>query len=92
MSLQRSLLFTVFLAPGALPALAADGDFAGTVDIGGGRKMYLECRGTGSPTVFIVPGGRAAADEWTERLARLRRCREVHAGLRLRPPGNAARR
>jgi pimeloyl-ACP methyl ester carboxylesterase len=65
MWLRRSLLFTVFLAPGALPALAADGDFAGTVDIGGGRKMYLECRGTGSPTVFIVPGGRAAADEWT---------------------------
>src|SRR4051812_1673979 len=28
--------------------------------------MYLECRGTGSPTVFIVPGGRAAADEWTK--------------------------
>ena len=65
MWLRRSLLFTVFLAPGALPALAADGDFAGTVDIGSGRKMYLECRGTGSPTVFIVPGGRAAADEWT---------------------------
>mgnify|MGYP001940368298 CR=1 FL=1 len=65
MWLRRWLLFTVFLAPGALPALAADGDFAGTVDIGGGRKMYLECRGTGSPTVFIVPGQRAAADEWT---------------------------
>ena len=64
MWLRRSLLFT-FLAPGALPALAADGDFAGTVDIGSGRKMYLECRGTGSPTVFIVPGGRASADEWT---------------------------
>ena len=46
------------------PRLAADGDFADTVDIGGGRKMYLECRGTGSPTVFIVPGGRASADEW----------------------------
>ena len=28
--------------------------------------MYLECRGTGSPTVFIVPGGRASADEWTK--------------------------
>ena len=43
----------------------ADGT-PGQVDIGGGRKMYLECRGTGSPTVFIVPGGRAAADEWTK--------------------------
>jgi pimeloyl-ACP methyl ester carboxylesterase len=63
---RRSLLLTVFLAPGALPALAADGDFTGLVDIGSGRKMYLECRGTGSPTVFIVPGARAAADDWTK--------------------------
>jgi pimeloyl-ACP methyl ester carboxylesterase len=62
---QRSLLLTVFLAASALPAFAAAGDFAGPVDIGDGRRMYLECRGTGSPTVLIVPGGRAAADEWT---------------------------
>jgi pimeloyl-ACP methyl ester carboxylesterase len=48
-----------------MPAIAADGDFAGTVDIGGGQEMYLECRGSGSPTVLIVPGARAAADEWT---------------------------
>ena len=65
MPLQRSLVLTLFLAPAATPAFAADGDFAGLVDIGAGRNMYLECRGTGSPTVFIVPGGRAAADEWT---------------------------
>jgi pimeloyl-ACP methyl ester carboxylesterase len=31
-------------------------DFAGLVDIGGGRKMYLECRGRGSPTVVLVSG------------------------------------
>ncbi len=38
---------------------AADsGDFAGLVDIGGGRKMYLECRGTGSPTVVLVAGAQ----------------------------------
>ncbi len=60
------LLLAVFLAPSALPALAAGGDFTGLVDIGSGRKMYLECRGTGSPTVFIVPGGKAAADDWTK--------------------------
>jgi pimeloyl-ACP methyl ester carboxylesterase len=66
MLIHRSLLLAVVLAPGALPALAAGGDFSGLVDIGGGPKMYLECRGTGSPTVFIVPGGKAAADDWTE--------------------------
>jgi pimeloyl-ACP methyl ester carboxylesterase len=31
-------------------------DFAGLVDIGGGRKMYLECRGQGTPTVVLVSG------------------------------------
>ena len=66
MSLQRCLFFTLLLAPIASPALAESGDFTGLVDISGGRKMYLECRGTGSPTVFIVPGGKAAADDWTK--------------------------
>ncbi|HEY4272900.1 MAG TPA: alpha/beta hydrolase [Candidatus Udaeobacter sp.] len=40
-------------------------DFAGLVDIGGGRKMYLECRGTGSPTVVLISGTRGAYDDWT---------------------------
>ena len=40
-------------------------DFAGLVDIGGGRKMYLECRGTGSPTVVLVAGLRGSAEDWT---------------------------
>ncbi len=39
--------------------------FAGLVDIGGGRKLYLECRGTGTPTVVLVPGLVAAADTWS---------------------------
>jgi pimeloyl-ACP methyl ester carboxylesterase len=29
------------------------------------RKMYLECRGRGSPTVVLVPGLVAAADTWS---------------------------
>jgi pimeloyl-ACP methyl ester carboxylesterase len=40
-------------------------DFAGLVDIGGGRKMYMECRGQGSPTVVLVSGFRGAHDDWT---------------------------
>jgi pimeloyl-ACP methyl ester carboxylesterase len=45
-------------------AIAAAGDFAGGVDIGGGRSMYLECRGTGSPTVVLVSGQRGSANDW----------------------------
>ena len=52
------------LAPAAAHA-AASADFAGLVDIGGGRKMYLECRGAGSPTVVLVAGLKASAEDWS---------------------------
>ncbi|WP_159013101.1 alpha/beta fold hydrolase [Acidisoma sp. S159] len=42
----------------------AAGNFAGLIDVGGGRKMYLECRGTGSPTVVLVGGLKASAGDW----------------------------
>lgn len=34
------------------------------VDIGGGRKMYLECQGTGSPTVVFVSGRSDRSAIW----------------------------
>src|SRR3954447_16010864 len=40
-------------------------DFAGLVDVGGGRQMYMECRGKGSPTVVLVSGFRGSYDDWT---------------------------
>src|SRR5918995_2992203 len=43
-------------------------DFAGLVDIGGGRKMDLECRGKGSPTVVFVSGGGDRAETWSKTL------------------------
>jgi pimeloyl-ACP methyl ester carboxylesterase len=43
-------------------------DFAGLVDIGGGRRLYLECRGTGSPTVVLEGGSRSSARYWTDDL------------------------
>jgi pimeloyl-ACP methyl ester carboxylesterase len=43
----------------------SDSDFAGLVDIGGGRQMYMECSGTGSPTVVLVSGFRGSNDDWT---------------------------
>jgi pimeloyl-ACP methyl ester carboxylesterase len=45
--------------------LGKNKDFAGLVDIGGGRKMYMECHGRGSPTVVLVSGGADAYDVWT---------------------------
>jgi pimeloyl-ACP methyl ester carboxylesterase len=43
----------------------ATGDFAGLIDIGDGRKMYLECRGSGSPTVILESGYRNNAEIWS---------------------------
>jgi pimeloyl-ACP methyl ester carboxylesterase len=43
-------------------------DFAGLVDIGGDRKMYLECHGKGSPTVVFVSGGGDRAETWSKTL------------------------
>jgi pimeloyl-ACP methyl ester carboxylesterase len=53
-----------YTALGLLRAAGA-GDFAGPVDIGGGRKMYLECRGKGSPTVLLVAGLKGSAEDWS---------------------------
>jgi pimeloyl-ACP methyl ester carboxylesterase len=44
---------------------AGNEDFIGLVDIGGGRKLYLECRGQGSPTVVLVGGLRASTEDWS---------------------------
>jgi pimeloyl-ACP methyl ester carboxylesterase len=62
------LLPFVRLVPALDPvaAYAADsGEIAGLVDIGGGRKMYVACRGTGSPTIVLVGGLRASAEDWS---------------------------
>jgi pimeloyl-ACP methyl ester carboxylesterase len=42
-------------------------DYAGLVDIGG-RSLYLECRGEGSPTVVLVSGYRASGRFWSDDL------------------------
>src|SRR5215217_8145372 len=45
--------------------LGKNKEFSGLVDIGGGRKMYMECSGKGSPTVVLVSGLGNAADIWS---------------------------
>src|SRR5262245_52287749 len=41
------------------------GQFADLIDIGAGRKMYLKCSGSGSPTVILESGYRNDADIWS---------------------------
>jgi len=43
----------------------AHADFAGLVEIGGGRHIYLDCRGTGSPTVVLEAGYRGSGRFWS---------------------------
>ena len=55
----------------AAPAKANSGnhkDFSGLVDIGGDREMYMECQGTGSPTVVFVSGGGDRTETWSKTL------------------------
>ncbi|MFD5408312.1 alpha/beta fold hydrolase [Streptomyces nojiriensis] len=62
-----ALAVSLALCAGAAPAAVRDdGDGAARpVDIGGGRRVLLDCRGSGSPTVVLVSGARGASDEWT---------------------------
>ena len=54
-------------APNGAASPAATGDFSGRVDIGG-RSLYLECRGQGSPTVILEAGAGGRADVWSQDL------------------------
>jgi hypothetical protein len=36
----------------------------GAIDIGDGRTLFLDCQGSGSPTVFIIPGKGSYAEAW----------------------------
>jgi pimeloyl-ACP methyl ester carboxylesterase len=41
-----------------------DPDFAGLLDVGDGRALYMDCQGTGSPAVLIIPGKGSYAEVW----------------------------
>jgi pimeloyl-ACP methyl ester carboxylesterase len=51
-------------SPAGTPT-AAHGNFSHRVAIRGGRKLYLECRGTGSPTVVLEAGTGDLAKIWS---------------------------
>src|SRR5215217_6037414 len=50
--------------PAASLPTAASGAFTGLVDIGDGRRLWLECRGEGGPTVILEAGAGNDADTW----------------------------
>jgi pimeloyl-ACP methyl ester carboxylesterase len=67
----RILLFVLLFAvprPAAAQPISAADDFIRSIDVGGGRHIYLECRGTGSPTVVLEAGYRSSARVWSEDL------------------------
>ena len=61
------LVTTGALVAGPAPEAAASpdsGDFSGLVDIGG-RSLYLQCSGEGSPTVILESGLDGRGDVWS---------------------------
>ncbi|WP_068273582.1 alpha/beta fold hydrolase [Aldersonia kunmingensis] len=61
-------LLTLVLASCSTSDTAAS-DFAGTVDVGDGRSVFVECRGEGSPTVVLIAGKGNGAEDWLQVLA-----------------------
>lgn len=60
------LFFAALLAVAPAAVHPAPVDVAGTVDIGGGRQMFLQCSGAGSPTVVLISGKGNGAEDWSE--------------------------
>lgn len=63
------MILGIFLTAGCMSCGSDNNNnFAGRVDIGNGRKMYIQCRGSGSPTVVFVTGLLDRAESWTTTL------------------------
>lgn len=69
--MSRSLTVSTVAALGLTAALLAacggmtsSDDLAGPVDIGGGRTIYVECAGSGTPSVVLLPGSRESHEAW----------------------------
>ena len=45
-------------------ATTARAESSAKQDIGAGRMMYIECHGSGSPTVLLISGTDTASDLW----------------------------
>lgn len=70
MSRMSSLSLTAIVAMASVLGACANvpdtrGDLSARVAISPTRKMYIECRGQGSPTVVLVAGQRGSAADWS---------------------------
>lgn len=63
---RSAVLISVILIGAAARVDAQQTDRAGLVEIGGGRAVYLECSGAGSPTVVLISGKGNGAEDWQE--------------------------
>ena len=70
-NLAAALAALVALSSCAAPSAAitqpagTSGDFERQVDIGGGRHIFLECRGQGTPTIVLESGYHDSSDPWS---------------------------
>lgn len=83
-------------SPSAAPTASPLARIAGTFDIGGGRSLYLECLGSGSPTVLLEAGdGDTGASAWGRVVPSLvsetRACTYDRAGLGRSSPATGCR-
>ena len=65
---RLQILAAIMSTVTAVSAASARLDFARLVDIGDGRRIFLECRGAGSPTVILISGKGNGAADWNENL------------------------
>lgn len=58
------LLASLALLPAACGHTGQGPPPHGPIAIGGGRTLFLDCQGYGSPTVFVIPGKGSYAEAW----------------------------
>ncbi len=68
LTLSMLLSFQLLQPAEAATPVAVTGDFTGLAELESGRSLYVECAGTGSPTVLLISGYRSRADVWTDDL------------------------
>jgi len=73
----------------------ADADISGSFDIGGGRSLYLQCEGSGSPTILLEAGDQSDIRQWRLVLpiltAEARVCTYERAGIGRSSPATGCR-